>query len=195
MIKSAPAPPQKCPGLDSKSYMRLTQITCLLPLLCRCSPGGQGCGANLYNSRPTPSLTICVSVHDSTVIAFCTCGFLFSFETWQFLSQIKCGLLFNLHCNNCSQYNNFIYVITLLGVYLIATYKLTFLKVALKCSFLILTGGFICWFFFKERREREIDHLPPTYALTWDWTGNFLVYGMMLQPTDPPGQGYNVFLK
>lgn len=81
MIKSAPAPPQKCPGLDSKSYMRLTQITCLLPLLCRCSPGGQGCGANLYNSRPTPSLTICVSVHDSTVIAFCTCGFLFSFET------------------------------------------------------------------------------------------------------------------
>ena len=49
--------------------------------------------------------------------------------------------------------------------------------------------------------ERNIDQLPPVYTLTRDWTRNpgmcldqelnpqpFLVHGMTLQPTEPPGQ-------
>ena len=36
--------------------------------------------------------------------------------------------------------------------------------------------------------ERNIDRFPPIYALTRDWTLNLLVYGMMLQPTEPPSQ-------
>ena len=49
-----------------------------------------------------------------------------------------------------------------------------------------------------ERREREketlmwernIDQLTPVPALTRDQTHNLLVHGMMLQPTETPGQG------
>ena len=43
--------------------------------------------------------------------------------------------------------------------------------------------------------EREINWLPPIHVLTKDGTHNLLVYGMMLQPTEPPGQGRNIFLR
>ena len=61
----------------------------------------------------------------------------------------------------------------------------------------------------KRERERNIDArkvdwLTPIYSLTrdkthnlgmcpyWNQTHNLLVYGTMLQPTEPPGQGYKV---
>ena len=37
--------------------------------------------------------------------------------------------------------------------------------------------------------ERKIDQLPPVQASTRDQTYNFLVHGMTLHPTEPPGQG------
>ena len=52
--------------------------------------------------------------------------------------------------------------------------------------------------------ERNINQLPPVCAPTGDWTYNLgmcpdwesnlqiLVYGMMLQPAEPPGQGHKV---
>ena len=62
----------------------------------------------------------------------------------------------------------------------------------------------------RERRtsmwERNINWLPPVYTPTGDWTHNqacaltrdqshsALVYGMMLQPTESPGQGWTVLL-
>ena len=58
----------------------------------------------------------------------------------------------------------------------------------------------------RRNRMKSIDRLPPVHAPTGDWTCNlgyvpwmgiklvtFLVYGMMLQPTEPPGPGWNHF--
>ena len=48
----------------------------------------------------------------------------------------------------------------------------------------------------ERKREKNIDEwLPPACALTRDWTCNFLAYGMMLYPTEPPGQVYTVFIE
>ena len=41
----------------------------------------------------------------------------------------------------------------------------------------------------REGERENIDQLTPVHALTGDRTHRLLVYGMMLQPTDPPGQG------
>ena len=41
--------------------------------------------------------------------------------------------------------------------------------------------------------ERNIDGLPPVCALTGDQTRNLLVYRMMPQPTEPPGQGIGLY--
>ena len=38
-------------------------------------------------------------------------------------------------------------------------------------------------------RQRDINQLPPIRALTGDQICNLSVYGMMLQPTEPLGQG------
>ena len=69
-------------------------------------------------------------------------------------------------------------------------------------KFLVLTWGCVYWF---EREEKmEINQLPPVHALIGDRTHNlsmcpdwesthiFLVYGTMLQPTDPPWPGLQV---
>ena len=42
--------------------------------------------------------------------------------------------------------------------------------------------------------EKSIDQLPPVCTLTQDRTLDFLVYGTMLQPTDPPGAAQAVLL-
>ena len=66
--------------------------------------------------------------------------------------------------------------------------------------FLILNWGYVYW--FKEGREskRNNDQLPPLHIPAWDQTHTLgmppdqesnlqpLVYGTMLQPTEPPGQ-------
>ena len=36
--------------------------------------------------------------------------------------------------------------------------------------------------------ERNIDLSPPVLALTEDWTPNIAMYGLTLQPTEPPRQ-------
>ena len=40
-----------------------------------------------------------------------------------------------------------------------------------------------------RERERETNRLPPICTPTWDQMHNLLVYGMMLQPTEPHWQG------
>ena len=50
----------------------------------------------------------------------------------------------------------------------------------------------------KNERERDIDDQEASTDLlpcapARDWTHNLLVYGMMLQPTKPPGQGSGFF--
>ena len=47
----------------------------------------------------------------------------------------------------------------------------------------------------KSMGERNVDQLPPVCTLTRDRTHNPLVYGMMFQPTEPPGQGMNILIK
>ena len=42
--------------------------------------------------------------------------------------------------------------------------------------------------------ERNIDGLPPTFALTRNQTRNHLLCDTTLQSTQPPGQGYNIFI-
>lgn len=37
--------------------------------------------------------------------------------------------------------------------------------------------------------QKSTNHLPPIRTRTGDRTHNLKVYGMMLPPTDPPGQG------
>ena len=80
----------------------------------------------------------------------------------------------------------------------------------IKCNntspFLILTQEYVYWFEREREREtsmwkRDIDQLPPIGTPTRggtcnlgmcpdrNQTCNLLVYGKMLQPTDPPGQG------
>ena len=71
--------------------------------------------------------------------------------------------------------------------------------------FVILTWGYV-FLNFREKdrdrkRERNIYQLPPIHPLTVDWTHNlgmcpdqelnpqFLVYRLMFQPTESPGQG------
>ena len=61
---------------------------------------------------------------------------------------------------------------------------------------LICTRGYV-FIDFRERekgegRERSIDRLPSVCALTRNRTCNLLVYGTMLPPTEPPGQGWRV---
>ena len=52
----------------------------------------------------------------------------------------------------------------------------------------------------REREERNIDvrnisQLPPIRAPTGNRTHDLWVYGMMLQPTEPPSQGlYALFI-
>ena len=51
----------------------------------------------------------------------------------------------------------------------------------------------------REKRQSIASHTHPNWgskpatwacALTGNWTCNLLVYRMMLQPTEPPGQGF-----
>ena len=65
------------------------------------------------------------------------------------------------------------------------------------CFFFILTQGYV-FIDFKERvgrggnsNVRNIGQLPPIRTLPGNWTHNLLVYGMALQPTEPPSQGHN----
>ena len=61
-------------------------------------------------------------------------------------------------------------------------------------TFFILPQGCLLVFLEKEKvgwggGERNIDQLPPVCVLTRNQTHNlFLVYGMILQATEPPGQ-------
>ena len=64
-------------------------------------------------------------------------------------------------------------------------------------SFLFLTCGCVRWLQRKKERNidvRNIDWLPPIYSLIRDQICNLMVYGMMLQPTEPPSQGLFVLL-
>ena len=75
----------------------------------------------------------------------------------------------------------------------------------------ILTQGYVYLFLERQKEwgererereretlmwERSIDQLPPAHAPTEDQTHNRLAYGTALQPSEPPGQGWNfMFLK
>lgn len=47
----------------------------------------------------------------------------------------------------------------------------------------------------KGEIERNIEWLPPVRSLTGNQTHKFLVYGMMLQPSEPPGQAAKILFR